>query len=194
MRNLHFYVLTTCLTALLSCGCDALSGPRRDPSKAPPPQDATAASESEGPSDASTPPASGDEKPQALTAGGLKGPGANEAASRGVSEEEAPIQLSAGVALPQSFPTGTVMSFSVDYRFASGGPDPSCRYVWIIRASGAADPWEAPVQLQSQGTLQSFVEAWRPEQGPFEAALDEVDAGGKRRRISSTAPLKASDW
>lgn len=43
------------------------------------------------------------------------------------------VKLSAGVALPQSLPDGTVMTFSVDYRFRAEAPDAAAQYVWIIQ-------------------------------------------------------------
>jgi hypothetical protein len=104
------------------------------------------------------------------------------------------VRLTAGVALPQSLPTGTAIGFSVDYEFAADGPQPSYRYLWVIRAAQAELAWETPVRLNAQGTLQAFVQQWRPEQGPFEASLVEVRPDGARRRISAPVPLKASDW
>jgi hypothetical protein len=38
------------------------------------------------------------------------------------------IQLSAGVALPQTGPDGTLMSFSVDYAFLQGEPVPKTMF------------------------------------------------------------------
>ena len=86
------------------------------------------------------------------------------------------------------------MGFSIDYEFETGGPQPSYGYLWIIRASGAGQPWESAVRLEAKGTLRTFVLPWRPEQGPFVAELVELRPDGSRRPISRTEPLKASDW
>jgi hypothetical protein len=112
------------------------------------------------------------------------------AGSNNSSQEELPVQLSAGVALPQSLPGGTAIGFSVDYRLVTGRPQPSNRYLWIIRAAHAEQPWEKPVQLQGAGTLQSFVTAFPPEEGPFETFLAEVTPDGALR-ISASVLLKS---
>lgn len=96
-----------------------------------------------------------------------------------------PIQLSAGVALPQTLPTGTAMGFSVDYRWAQGQPDPNTPYFWVIEAAGAP-PLRQAVRLDRQGTLQGFALELRPEHGPFQTYI--TDASG--RRLSPTVPLR----
>ena len=95
------------------------------------------------------------------------------------------VQLSAGVALPQTLPDGTVMSFSVDYQFAQGQPDPNAAYVWVIERSQGT-PSRQPKKLSPRGTLQGFVAEFRPEQGPFQTYLED----GRGNRISPTAPLR----
>lgn len=107
---------------------------------------------------------------------------------------ERPVRLSAGVALPQSVPSGTAIGFSVDYTFTSGGPQSALRYVWVIRAAAADQTWEQAVQLKQQGQLQTFVTKWRPEQGPFETFIAEVGPDDDRRPISSVEPLKRDAW
>lgn len=96
-----------------------------------------------------------------------------------------PIQLSAGVALPQTLPTGTAMGFSVDYRWAQGQPDPNAPYYWVIEAAGAP-PLRQAVRLDRQGTLQGFALELRPEHGPFQTYI--TDASG--RRLSPIVPLR----
>ena len=86
------------------------------------------------------------------------------------------IKLSAGVALPQSLPTGTAMGFSVDYQFIGGRPGPS-PYLWVIQP-GNGQTAKQPVQLQPQGTLQVFILQFRPENGPFHTHIE--DAQGNR--------------
>jgi hypothetical protein len=95
-----------------------------------------------------------------------------------------PIRLATGVALPQTLPDGTAMSFSVDYKFTAGQPEPSVQYFWVIeRAQGV--PTKQPVRLNAQGTLQGFTD-FRPEQGPFQTHLE--DAHGNR--LSANEPLR----
>jgi len=94
------------------------------------------------------------------------------------------IKLSAGVALPQSLPTGTAMGFSIDYQFTAGQPGPS-PYLWVIQP-GKGQTAKQPVQLQRQGTLQMFVLQFRPENGPFHTHIE--DAQGNR--LSRSVLLK----
>ena len=93
------------------------------------------------------------------------------------------IRLSAGVALPQSLPTGTAMGISVDYAFAAGQPLPSLSYVWVIEPA-KADPVKQPVQLSQSGTLQAFFTQLRPEHGPFHAHIEGSDGTRLSRSIS----------
>jgi len=95
------------------------------------------------------------------------------------------IRLSAGVALPQSLPTGTTMGFSIDYQFTQGRPSPSSPYAWVIEPS-RGQPVKQPVQLRERGTLQGFVPGLRPEHGPFKTHIE--DAQGNR--LSASAPLR----
>ena len=93
---------------------------------------------------------------------------------------QTPIRLATGVALPQTGPEGTLMSFSVDYQFTAGEPSPA-GYAWVIeRAQGA--PARQPVRLERQGTLTALLPGWRPEEGPFRSHLE--DAGGNRLSAS----------
>ena len=96
-----------------------------------------------------------------------------------------PVQLSAGVALPQTLPTGTAMGFSVDYRWVAGEPDPRVHYFWVIEPAGAP-PLRQPVRLEREGTLQGFVLELRPEHGPFQTYL--ADSYGQP--ISPKVPLR----
>jgi len=95
------------------------------------------------------------------------------------------VQLSAGVALPQTLPDGTVMSFSVDYQFVGGQPDPNAAYAWVIERSQGA-PSRQSVKLSPRGTLQGFVAEFRPEQGPFQTYIED----GRGTRVSPTVPLR----
>ena len=95
------------------------------------------------------------------------------------------IRLSAGVALPQSLPMGTVMSFSVDYQFTQGQPNPSWQYVWVIEPA-RGEPVRQDVRLTDQGTLPAFVQQLRPEHGPFQTHIE--DSSGNR--LSRSVPLR----
>jgi hypothetical protein len=95
------------------------------------------------------------------------------------------IRLSRGIALPQTGPTGTMMGFHVEYRFERAVPGSSEPYVLVIqRASG--DPYRQPVRLASEGSLDGFVPQWRPEQGPFQAHIEDQSG----RRLSRSLPLR----
>lgn len=95
------------------------------------------------------------------------------------------VRLSAGVALPQTLPTGTGMSFSVDYRFEQGQPDPSTRYLLVIERS-RGEPLRQPVNLRNEGNLGGLVPGWRPEEGPFQAHVEDRDG----RRLSRSISLR----
>lgn len=88
-------------------------------------------------------------------------------------QEQWPIRLSAGVALPQSLPTGTQIGFSVDYQFHIGSPDPAGQYVWEIK-TGDGTIRRVPVQLTGRkGTLNRFMPL-RPSDGPFVSRIASV--------------------
>ena len=93
------------------------------------------------------------------------------------------IRLSAGVALPQTGPTGILMSFSVDYKFTAGEPNPTSPYVWVIqRAKGG--PMRVGVRLGQKGTLPALIGGWRPEQGPFQSHVEDANGNRLSRSIS----------
>ncbi|MBN1910238.1 MAG: hypothetical protein JW818_10905 [Pirellulales bacterium] len=98
------------------------------------------------------------------------------------------VQLSAGVALPQTGPTGILMSFGIDYEFAQGGPDPNVQYGWIIQRR-QGQPAAVPVKLKNKGTLQTMAPGWEPREGPFQCYLIELRSDGTRRQISQPADL-----
>lgn len=95
------------------------------------------------------------------------------------------IRLSAGVALPQTLPTGTAMGFSVDYEFTRGRPNPASPYVWVIEP-GKGQPAKFAARLANKSTLQVFVPHWRPENGPFQSHIEDT-AGN---RLSRSIPLR----
>lgn len=100
-----------------------------------------------------------------------------------------PIKLSAGVALPQLGPEGTLMMFSVDYRFLEGAPNPAAKYAWVIQPA-KGDALEQIVKLKRRDTLQAMVPQWRPENGPFKLYIDEVSEDGTHRTISQRVDLR----
>ena len=95
------------------------------------------------------------------------------------------VRLSAGVALPQTLPDGSVMTFSVDYEFLPGhAPASSGGYVLVIQRPHGP-PGRFPVQLRAKDTLAVFTN-WHPSEGPFHAHLE--DASGQR--ISDSVELR----
>jgi hypothetical protein len=93
------------------------------------------------------------------------------------------IRLYTGVALPQTGPEGTMMGFSLDYQFEQGEPSPE-GYVWVIeRAHG--QPAKQQVKLSRQGNLATFVQGWRPEDGPFHTHIEDH----KGNRVSESIEL-----
>jgi hypothetical protein len=136
---------------------------------APPPAAKTESAQQPGPPKVPSPGPAGTASPPSAASAG----------------QSLPIRLSAGVALPQTLPDGTVMSFSIDYQFTQGQPDPAAGYFWVIeRSQGPA--LRQPVKLSAQGTLPAIVPDFRPEQGPFQTYLE--DARGVR--LSATVPLR----
>ena len=105
------------------------------------------------------------------------------------SPQTSAIRLSAGVALPQTGPTGRLMSFSIDYQFTHGGPTPEVRYVWVIERT-KGKPAAQLVRLKDKGTLRAFIPGWRPEEGPFQTYVEELAKDGSRRRISRAVSLR----
>jgi len=92
------------------------------------------------------------------------------------------IKLSAGVGLPQTGPEGYMVGFSVDYEFTQGTPN-TVGYVWVIeRAQGT--PAKIRQQLKQQkGNLHLFIQGWRPEEGPFQSHLEDMQGTRFRQRL-----------
>jgi hypothetical protein len=96
------------------------------------------------------------------------------------------IRISMAVALPQTLPTGTAMSFSVEYEFIRGGPNPSATYFWVIEP-GKGQAARFQVRLGNSGALPpAFIPGWRPEHGPFQTHIE--DASGTK--LSRSTPLR----
>ena len=100
-----------------------------------------------------------------------------------------PIKLSAGVALPQLGPEGTLMMFSVDYRFMEGKPDPAMKYAWVLQPA-KGDPLEQPLKIKRADNLTAIVPQWKPDQGPFTSHIDEIAADGTRRTVSQEHKMR----
>ena len=103
--------------------------------------------------------------------------------------ERVQFRLKAGVAVPQSLPTGTAMGMSVDYQ--AGGLNQSSRYVWVVTSEGGGNVEQA-FQPRTQGTLQTFFLDLRPEHRPFNSHIEEVSPGGQRTRVSNVAVMQTS--
>ena len=116
------------------------------------------------------------------------------AALAGCAQSAAPpptpaVKLSAGVALGQTGPEGTLMMFSVDYRFREGAPSKQSRYAWVIKPA-TGEPLEQIVKLTRQSTLQAIVPQWRPENGPFTSYIDEIAPDGTRRSLTEPIAMR----
>lgn len=130
--------------------------------------------------------------PAETAGGGSKGPAAAQPQSPPVkpavsespqpSAAEQPVRLSMGVALPQTGPQGTLMSFSVEYQ-APPNDSTSSEYVWVIeRAHGAPNKKSVRLDKQGQGTLSIFINGWRPTEAPFQTHIE--DRSGQRLSAS----------
>jgi hypothetical protein len=100
-----------------------------------------------------------------------------------------PILLSAGTALPQSAPDGTVMSFSVDFQADSYLSQDAVRCVLVIQR-GDGQRVEQPIQISARGTWVSVVPNWQPEEGPFQAHVEEIASQGTRKTVSTSVNLE----
>jgi hypothetical protein len=100
-----------------------------------------------------------------------------------------PIRLSAGTALPQTGPEGTLMSFSVDYQAGGYQPPPGARCVLVVER-GDRKRVEQPAEITASGTWALFVPGWPPQSAPFQAHVEEISDTGSRRNVSATVPLQ----
>ena len=153
----------------------------------------------------SSPPATGEEWPPSIPIVANPGlipvdvasGGGQQGSAQPAGSQSAAIQprartlfrLSAGVAVPQSLPTGTAMGMSVDYQ--SGGLNQSSRYVWVVKSEGGGNV-EQPFEPLAQGTLQTFFLDLRPEHRPFNSHIEEISPSGRRTRVSNVAVMQTS--
>jgi len=80
------------------------------------------------------------------------------------------------------------MGFSVDYTFTSGRPNSSATYIWVLE-DGRGQQTLLRINAQSQGTLQTFVTTWKPDQKPFKSYVAE-ERGGQRTMISNKIDMR----
>lgn len=101
------------------------------------------------------------------------------------------ILLSTGVALAQTGPDGTLMSFSVDYEFAAAPPVAAARYALVVQRGDGQSVMNQET-LQRAGNLALLVPGWRGEVGPFYGYIVELNANdepiGQSDRIELTSP------
>ncbi len=101
-------------------------------------------------------------------------------------EESGPVRLSAGVALPQTLPSGTAVMFSVDYLFVGVKPDPDAAYFWEIRRGDGKIQQIAVEISKIRGNLHLFLPI-RPEAGPFQSRITLAEA-------ADAEPTPLTDW
>lgn len=95
------------------------------------------------------------------------------------------VRLSVGLALAQTTPEGTLMGFSVDYEFHGAAPSSGAKYGFMLRR-GDGQTVVQPSSLESEGNLSTLVPSWRPEDGPFQGAIVELNANDET--------VAQSDW
>lgn len=136
--------------------------------------------------------------------GGVGGPVGNGSGSNGGQSSTQSVQSSGGsnnqgsyfnearllrpVALPQTGPNGTMMSFNIQYEFTKRKPAASDQYYLVIRGKrGFREEWHL-TDLDVQGGFTAIVDGWKPEFGPFSATMEQaLDGGGLRNPISQAA-------
>ncbi|MDP6446200.1 MAG: hypothetical protein QGG36_30985 [Pirellulaceae bacterium] len=99
------------------------------------------------------------------------------------------IWMSSCVGLPQTLPTGTCMTFSVEYRFTTTAPKRNAIYYWVIQPSKGGKQVVQKVSLKQRGKLQGVTPSLRVEHGPFYCHIVEEAQRGQRKRISKSYQL-----
>lgn len=102
--------------------------------------------------------------------------------------DKSPVRLSAGSAQSQQTPAGPAMSFSIDYQVTQS-LNASARSLLIIEGQSGKRSGQ-PTQLERSGTLTVLVNGWKPEDGPFDAHVEEVSRDGRRRPLSVPISLE----
>jgi len=206
-------VLAGTLILTSRVGCDAQpapSAPRANEPRPPEPPVQLRQDAPKTPSAQVTDEQRQDDRPGATHSGGMpthqpvefSQQGSDSAQRRGspvaqpgvASSEGAPprffARLSAGVALPQSLPTGTAMGMSVDYVLLDTLPTSAVQTVWVIESAQGASR-DVPVPLNAQGNLMTFVTEMRPEHGPFRSYLAIMLADGRKVPISPKIDMQS---
>lgn len=101
------------------------------------------------------------------------------------------MNLSAGIAVPQNLPNGTVMAISVDYEVYAQLKN-SFRYALVVK-SGAGEI-VSEFKPQSSGNLSVFFQQLKPEHRPFTARIEELSPGSNRRTIISNEVTLKTDY
>ncbi len=117
----------------------------------------------------------------------LKGPSGHGTSGLGTAY---PAKLSAGVALPQSLPTGTAMAMSVDYVLQGPLPTSAVQTVWVIEAARGGTA-ALPVPLKTNGNLMTFVTTMKPDDGPFQSYLAVIFSNRTRQPISAKVEMRS---
>lgn len=81
------------------------------------------------------------------------------------------------------------MSFSVDFQAGGYRPEGDARCVLVIER-GDKKRVEQPVPISESGTWAVLVPDWKPEDGPFQAKVEEIAAQGNRRPLSTSINLQ----
>jgi hypothetical protein len=80
------------------------------------------------------------------------------------------------------------MSFSVDFQTNGYQPPAAVRYVLVIERRDGKRV-EQPAEISEKGTWVSLVPDWKPEDGPFQAHIEEIATQGTRRAVSRSVNL-----
>jgi hypothetical protein len=186
----HTLLLIVALCCL-SAGCSS-SGPSSAPSPSTPAKSAPSGPAPLAPAPRFASDNAADTPAGKTTPGGPRRPAApKEVDSPLVStstEGRGPvIRLRTGVALPQTGPEGILMSFSVDYLFYRGEPDPHSQYFLVI-ARTKGKPARDEIQLIDAGTLTVLAPGWRPEEGPFEFSIQDQSGRVMSEKLKVESP------
>ncbi len=154
---MRFLRCASLVVVLAIAGCDV-------PVTTPPP----AAAPAPPPPPAPTPPSSGGVESAPATSTGVTSPPAPAAGPATLN-----VELETAVALAQTGPDGTLVGFSVDYKFATAPPQVARFGLLLARLDGQT--MLAEQTLQTEGNIAVLVPSWKPEHGPFTASIVQLD-------------------
>lgn len=191
LHSAAFIVLAAVVIAVgVGCGDfeEAMNAGRETPVSQPEPKPPRGAFLNEPNGEAS--PAASDPAQAAAADGNRNGANPNPNIGPAATQPKVlPIHLSAGVALAQTLPDGTAMSFSVDYQFRDGTPNQSNKYFWVVEGRGGKSLRQQR-QLKSEGNLTLIAPGLRPEAGPFSSHILEITPDGSQRKISRSIDMR----